>query len=70
MNKEIDYLDRFRIAIREWAIERVYEKGDDIETRLGAATKLEEFVLRGIGENKSFQPDKAYLDSNTRRLKD
>jgi len=50
MDKEINYLDRFRIAIREWAIERVYEKGDDIKTRLGAAKELEDFVLRGIGD--------------------
>ena len=58
MNKEIDYLDRFRIAIREWAIERVLNwedvtmKREGMDTILKTASRLEGHVLRGIGESK------------------
>jgi len=60
MDRNINDNDRIVIGVREWAIEKVYEKGDDVEIRLKTASKLEEFVLRDIGGTTSFQPDKAH----------
>lgn len=65
MNKEINEFDRIIIGVREWAVGETLRQGhfvgQGVDTATDYALKLEEYVLRGIKEDKGFMPDKTHL---------